>query len=186
MLKTKEVSALSMRYIVISMFAVLFTFIFHELAHWITGEGLGYSMGMSLNSAYPVSGKMADPFHEHIVSAAGPAFTILQALLCYILLLKGRSLYLYPFLFIPLYIRFLAGIMNLFMLNDEGRISAALGIGTYTLSILACLLIGLMIYHVTKKRELSKRFQLHNFFLAMVFTSILILANQYFDIKLIA
>ena len=149
------------------------------------GEALGYKMGMTLNAAYPLSGIMNSEQDKYLVSAAGPAFTILQALVFYILLLRGRSLFLYPLLFTPLYMRLLAGVMNVFVLNDEGHISQSVGIGTYTLSIMICLLIGLMVYHVSKRRQLTKKFQLINFFFTMVFTSALILLNQYLGIKLI-
>jgi hypothetical protein len=182
----KQMPALDLKYIFISIISVLATFIFHELAHVAMGEMLGYNMGMTMNAAYPLSGKIDSDMHQNLISAAGPVFTILQAIFCYFLLLKGRSLYLYPFLFVPLYMRLLAGVMNGFNPNDEGRISANLQLGTYTLSIIVCLLIGLMVYHVTKKCGLSRKFQLMNFFLAMLFTSILIMANQYFDIKLIS
>lgn len=173
-------------YILISLIAVLLTFLFHELAHVITGESLGYHMTMTINSASPANGPVNDGMDAILISSAGPLFTLLQAALFYVLLLKRRSIFPYPFLFVPLYMRLLAGVMNLFVVNDEGSVSSKLGIGTFTLSILICLLLGAMVYHVSKKRQFTKKFQLINFFLAMAFTSALILLNQYLELRLIS
>ncbi|MEJ7625644.1 MAG: hypothetical protein WKF35_02185 [Ferruginibacter sp.] len=176
--------SLTGKYVLYTAIAVFTSFFFHELAHWAMGEALGYKMGMTLNTAFALNGVNTER-EATLIDAAGPIFTILQAFVFYLVLLNKKDILYYPFLFTPLYQRVLAGVMNIFNLNDEGHISRYLGIGTFTLSILVCSLIGVMIYHIYSKQLFSKRIQLITFFLVMVFSSILILSNQFFNIRLI-
>jgi hypothetical protein len=59
-------------YIAVFAIAVFFSWILHELAHWTVGEYLGYKMGMTLNSSYPISGHYSSDLNYQIISAAGP------------------------------------------------------------------------------------------------------------------
>jgi len=176
---------LTLKYIIISMIAVFSTFFFHELTHWVTGELLGYKMTMTLNSVSLTEGKYIKSWHETLVSAAGPFFTIIQASTFYIIMRKNKNLLLYPFLFVPLYMRILAGVMNFINLNDEGRISNALGIGTFTLSILVCLMLLYFVIKISQKNNYIVKFQITNLLLTMLFSSVLILVDQFLHFKII-
>ena len=176
---------LTLKYTAISMIAVFITFLLHELSHWIAGELLGYKMTMTLNSVSLAEGKYLKTWHETIVSAAGPVFTILQASTFYIIMRQNKDFLLYPFLFAPLYMRVLAGVMNFINLNDEGRISNTLGIGTFTLSILVCMLLLFFVFKISKKYNYTLKFQVTNLLLTMLFSSILILADQFLHFKII-
>ncbi len=171
---------LTAKYILISGIAVLLSFVFHELAHWVAGELLGYKMGMTFNTTTFPHNMIIPDRHEVIVSAAGPLFTILQGSVFYWLLRKYNNDDLYPFLFTAFYIRLLAGAMNFINLNDEGRISKILGIGTYTLSVIVCTILFLLLYKISKGNKYSFKFQLANVLLTICFSSVLILGNQYF------
>ncbi|MBA2248697.1 MAG: hypothetical protein H0W12_00730 [Chitinophagaceae bacterium] len=96
------------RYIIITAIAVILSWIMHEIAHWATGELLGYKMETTLNSTFPISGKYNNDMHYQMISAAGPLFTLLQAIVFFILMWQHKRKLLYPFLFICLYMRLLA------------------------------------------------------------------------------
>ena len=176
---------LTPKYIAVSFLAVFFSFFFHELFHWLTGEMLGYKMTMTLNSVNLAEGQYLKSWHEHFVSAAGPFFTILQAIVVYKIMQHNKNLLLYPFLFFALYMRALAGLLNFINLNDEGRISKSLGLGSFTLSIFVCALLLFLVARVSKQNNYSKKFQWINMLLAMLFSSAIILADQFFRVKII-
>ena len=176
---------LTLKYTAISMIAVFMTFFFHELFHWIAGELLGYKMTMTLNSVSLTEGKYLKSWHETIVSAAGPVFTILQASTFYMIMTQNKNFLFYPFLFAPLYMRILAGVMNFINLNDEGRIGNTLGIGTFTLSMIVCMLLLFFVFKISKQNNYTVKFQVTNLLLTMLFSSILILADQFLHVKII-
>ena len=176
---------LTLKYTVISLIAVFSTFFFHEIFHWIAGELLGYKMTMTLNSVSLTEGQYLKSWHDTFVSAAGPIFSILQAATFYILMRQNKNLLLYPFLFVPLYMRVLAGVMNFINLNDEGRISNAFGIGTFSLSIAVCLLLFFFVSKISKQYNYTAKFQIINLLLTLAFSSILILGDQFLHLKII-
>jgi len=81
--------------------------------------------------------------------------------------------------------RVLAGLMNAINVNDEGRVSQYLGIGTFTLSLIVSGLLLFMVYNVSKKYTLNWKFQLGTYLIVMVVSSILILSDQFFQIRII-
>ncbi len=176
---------LHFKYILYTFFAVLFTWLLHEFSHWLVGEILGNSMAMSLNGSYPESGKYINDWHKHIVSAAGPVITIIQAFICYYLLKSRKTLLLFPFLLTCLYMRTLAGGLNFINLNDEGRLSNDFGLGTFTLSILVIGVLFYLVYAIVKMRLISTRLIVSTVLLIMLFSSILILADQFLKIRLL-
>jgi hypothetical protein len=176
---------LTLKYTIISMMAVFLTFFFHEIFHWIAGELLGYKMTMTLNSVSLTEGQYLKSWHEILVSAAGPIFTIFQASTFYIIMRQNKNLLFYPFLFVPLYMRVLAGVMNFINLNDEGSISNYFGIGTFTLSILVCTLLLFFVYKISKQNNYTIKFQIINLLLTMLFSSMLIMADQFLHLKII-
>lgn len=176
---------LTFKYILLSLVAVFLSFFVHELCHWTTGEALGYKMTMTLNTVSLAEGIYTKSWHETLVSAAGPVFTILQAFAFYIFMKRYNDTNLYPFLFTPLYMRVLAGVMNYFNLNDEGRISHSLHIGDYTLSIIVCLVLLFFVIKISRQYKYTAKFQSINFLLVMIFSSILIMADQFLKIRII-
>lgn len=166
-------------------FAVAFTWLIHEFAHWAAGTLLGYPMRMSLNSAGLVEGTYASNWHRLVVTAAGPVVTLLQAGIVFALLRKGSSAALYPFLFVPLYMRLMAGGMNLLSPNDEGKLSQALGLGIYTLPILVSLALLVLVIQASRRAGFKARFQAGTVLSTMLFSSILILLDQFLNIRLL-
>ena len=176
---------LTFKYVVISLIAVFLTFFFHELCHWLAGESLGYKMTMTINGVTVTVGQYLKNWHETFVSAAGPIFTLIQATVFFFIMRQYTNVFLYPFLFSPMYMRVLAGTINFVKLNDEGRISNTLGIGTFTISIVICFILLFYVLKISKQNNYKTKFQIQNLLLTMMFSSILILSDQFFHLRII-
>lgn len=177
---------ITLKYVLAVTVAVLFTWISHEFIHWLTSEILGYKAIMQLNVSSVVRGENPTELHKAIISISGPIITILQGLLAFFILeYRHWNKYIYPFLFTTFYMRLLAGMMNFINVNDEGRVGQYLGIGTFTLSIMISALLFFMVYKVSKKYSLGWKFQLFTYLIVMVASSMLIMADQIFHIRLL-
>jgi hypothetical protein len=110
------------------------TFALHEGGHWLAANLLGYETFFSLNSAGTRS--VVPWAHHAIISAAGPAVTMVQALVALALVQMRASLSAWVFLFWAAFMRFMATVISLFNPNDEARISEWLGWGLWTLPVL--------------------------------------------------
>lgn len=177
---------ITIRYILAATGAVISTWIIHEYTHWLTSELLGYETIMRINGTSVVEGEKPTELHNGIISISAPIITVLQGLIVFALLKnRGWMKYLYPFLFTAFYMRFLAGLMNFIHLNDEGRVSQLLGIGTFTLSIVVSGFLFLMVYQISKKHKLNWKFQLGTCITIMILSSILILCDQLIGIRII-
>lgn len=165
---------------------VMLSWFVHELAHWVTSSLIfGCESGITLNSVYPVDGSYQSQSHMIWISAAGPMVTLLVTVLAYSLLIKkGWNKFLYPFLALAVYMRGLAGLLNFISLNDEGRIGNALGIGNFTLSILITGFFGVLLFKANKQYELTKPFQWKTLGLVVLFSSILIMSDQFLKVIL--
>lgn len=177
---------ITIRYITAGILAVIFTWIIHEFAHWLTSELFGYDTIMKLNATSFGGEENPTDLHKNIISASGPIVTIIQGFIAF-LILKSRNWnkYLYPFLFTAFYMRLLAGLMNFINPNDEGRISAFLEIGTFTLPIIVSGILFLMVYKISRKYKLNWKFQFWTTIIIMVASSILILSDQFIGIRII-
>ena len=173
------------RYVAVFAIAVFLTWTLHELAHWTVGEYLGYKMVITLNSGYPVSGQYSKDLHYQIISAAGPTFTLLEALLVFILMIQGKRFLLYPFIFTCFYQRLFATIISFRHPNDEARISTAIGIGKFTLPIIMTSILFALVYKVSKKYRFDTKFNLGNLGLTILFSSLIILTDMYFKVRLL-
>ena len=173
------------KYVLLTMVAVIFTWTLHEFSHWIAGELLGNEMVMTLKTGYPKSGEYIANWHATIISAAGPLMTLIQAIIIYYFLKIKSNKLLFPFLLTCLYMRFLAGAMNFINLNDEGRISADLGLGAFTLSILMVGILFYLTYTISKKKEYTTKLIVMTTLLIMLFSSIIILGDQVLKIKVL-
>lgn len=176
---------ITIKYILTGIFIVIFTWIIHEFGHWLTSELLGYETLMRLNGTSPISGENPTDLHKTIISASGPIVTIIQGLIAFVLLKQrnwNKSVYLV--LFAAFYMRLLAGLMNFINPNDEGRIGAFLEIGTFTLPIIVSGLLFFMVHKTSKKYKINWKFQLWTTIVVMATSSILILSDQFFGIRI--
>lgn len=173
------------KYIAVLAAAVFFSWIFHELAHWVAGELLGYKMAMTLNSGYPLNGQYSRDRDYQVISGWGPIFTLCEAILVFILMIRKRRMLLFPFLFTCFYMRFFAAIMSFRNPNDEARISTAIGVGKFTLPAIITLILFALVYKISKVYKLDVKFNLANLGLTILFSSIIILADMFFKIRVL-
>lgn len=171
------------RYILLLAVAVVATFFFHEAAHWLMGELLGNDMRMNLNAAWPVSGVYAGAWDQVFVNAAGPLFTLLQALVVFIILRRGGSHEWYTALIAPFVMRLLAAGVNVINPNDEGRLSAEAGLGLWTLPVLMVLILFILVYSTSRRHFFTRWFNAANVLLTILFCSLVIMGNQYLVAK---
>ncbi len=172
-------SSINIKYILLTAIAVVLSFFFHELAHLIAGEALGYDMKMTLNSAFIAKGEYTSAWHEQMVSAAGPIFTIIVSFVFFYIIRKTNNIYLYPFLFFGFYMRFMAMIISIIHPNDEARISAWFGLGNWILPLMVCFTLLFLLIKTSKEQKYTIKFNLINYLLASVFVAVVVLTDQY-------
>jgi hypothetical protein len=176
---------MSLKYVFIILIAVFASTIFHELAHWLMGEILGNKMTATLNSTNLISGEYLHEWNRNYITMAGPIFTVLQAIIFYFLLFKYNRIELYPFLFYPFVFRLAAGIANIFGPNDEGRFGQSMGVGLFTISIIICSFLLILIYKISKAHKISLKFNMISFLLCCIFLLLLTYLDAKFKIKII-
>lgn len=175
---------LSLKYVLILIAAILLSCFFHEFAHWATGELLGNKMTMSMNTVSTVAEEYNEAWHREWVTLAGPVFTIIQAIVFYMLLKRSRNLNLYPFVFFPFVYRLFAGVANSFSPNDEGRLGLFLDIGLYTLSAVVTGFLLYLVIRSSKAMKIGFKFNLVSFLISTVMITIVVFADQYFKIRI--
>ena len=111
------------------------TFAVHEAGHWLTALLLGHEPFYGLNGAG--THDTVSTLHEALISAAGPAVTVLQGLVAFVLIRGGAGLTAFAVLYCAAFMRLMAaGISLIVHLNDEARVSVALGLPPFTLHLL--------------------------------------------------
>ena len=166
------------KYALITLLAVVFTWLFHEFMHWLTGEALGNKMVMTINSGYPESRQYVSSWHATVVSAAGPVATLVQAIVIYSLVKTRYNLVLFPFLLTCLYMRTIAGFLNFINPNDEGRVGVDLGVGKFTLSILVVAFLFYLTYKAISNNGISRKIVIITTLVVMFLSSVLVLFDQ--------
>lgn len=119
------------------------TFALHEGGHWLAALLLGHDAFFGLNSAGARGAVGAAD--RMIIDAAGPAVTVVQALVALWLVQARGGATAWAFLFWAAFMRLMATGVSLLHPNDEARISDGLGWGMWTLpTIVTVALIGLL------------------------------------------
>jgi len=172
------------KYLLVTGLAVALSWTIHEFAHWSAGTFLGYDMAMTLNKVFPVNGQYSSSSHYQIISAAGPLLTLAEAIVIFVIMRRMEIKLLYPFLFTCLYMRFFATIISFRNPNDEARISKSLGLGTFTLPIIMTAILLLLVYKVSLQYGFDIKFNIINLGLIIFFSSFIILADQFFHVRL--
>ncbi len=167
------------RHIPILIVATLLTFILHEGAHFAAGEALGYDMWVNLNSAGLARGQYSVDWHTHFVSAAGPIITVLQALIGFLLVRKFQWFGAFAFVFSALIMRIVAMLMSANNPNDEARISAWLGLGTWTLHIAVVAVLLVLTLKAGAKLKLGWRSYIFAYFIVSIALAAIILGEPY-------
>lgn len=123
---------------------VVATFALHEAGHWLAAVLLGHDAFYGLNSAGTREATSAA--HKMIIDAAGPAVTVLQGLVAFAVIRGRANLTAFAVLWSAAFMRLMAGAISFIHLNDEARLSVALGLPAFVLPVLvAALLVGLTV-----------------------------------------
>jgi hypothetical protein len=133
------------------------SYLFHEFGHWIVGEMLGNDMVYSLNYVWPKAGTYVHPGHDLYVSIGGPAFSILQSIIALLIIELFKSTYAYPFAFLPWFNRFFSLVFGGFGKQDEARVSAILGIGTYAVAIVVLVILLAIVVRCSHNLKIGLR-----------------------------
>ncbi len=129
----------------------------HEFGHWTLGEILGNRMVFSLNYVWPRDGHFIKASHELYSSIGGPAFSILQATLAFILVEKLELLYAYPFAFFPMFSRFFSDLLGGFEKQDEARISALMETWPYLTAVIVLAILLSIVIRCSYRLRLNAR-----------------------------
>lgn len=157
--------------------AAFASYLFHEFGHWTIGEVLGNEMVYSLNNASPKSDSYINASDNLYVSIGGPLFTILLSVLFLVIIEKFNTIYAYPFVFFQMFTRFFSLFLGVFSNQDEARISAILGIGTYTIAIVVLLILLLPVLRASYKLKIN--FKYNGYFFTMSTLSQLLVIATY-------
>jgi len=175
----------NIQYIGVIILTVFLTWFVHEFVHWLTGELLGYKSSMRLNSTAYLEDEPL-PGEKAIVSISGPIITVLQAVVFYFLLKnKGWKKNFYPALITAFFMRLLAGGMNFIGPNDEARVGIYLGIGMHTISLIFSVFMFVLVYKISKKHQLTRKFQLWTVLIMLLSITALIFIDQFFKVRFI-
>jgi hypothetical protein len=129
------------------------TFALHEAGHWLATVMLGHEAQFGLNSAGP---RAAVSAADHtVISAVGPAVTVVQAAIALWLVQARASRAAWVFLFWAAFMRLMATGVSLFNPNDEARISAWLGWGPWALPALVCIVLVVLLAIGSRRLRVS-------------------------------
>ncbi len=135
--------------------AAVLSYLVHEAAHWVAGSVLGYPMSFGINSV--ISGRAMTDNDHLLMSAAGPAITLVLGLIAFVLVLRRRSLIAYAVLYFALFMRGVAAGVSVFNPNDEARVSLALGLGLWMLPAAVILILLIPTVIASRRLRLSWR-----------------------------
>jgi len=150
--------------------------LFHEFGHWTVGTLLGNDMGMNLNLTWPTNGGYIDESHSVYVAIGGPAFSIIFAAFALVFIVKYRTIYAYPILIFPLIARAFSLIFGKFHEQDEAGISASFGLGKYTVAIIVCLTLFLLVWKGSSILKL-RALVINNFVTCGIIAKLLVIAT---------
>lgn len=170
---------MSISTVIFTAIAVAFTFVAHEGAHWAMGEWLGYDMFLRVNSAGLATGLYRSQIDAQLVTAAGPAFTLLQGFAAFGLVRAFGAGFAFPFLLSALLMRMLAAGVSLGTPNDEMRLSVWLGLGEWTVFAAVIGALFVMTALAARRLHLSLGSLAIGVALWMAFASAVILGEPY-------
>ncbi len=160
------------------MLAVIMTTAVHETAHWGAGTVLGHEMAMSFNQAHALVGATVSARDSILITAAGPAITMLQALVAFVLI-RGRGLRLaYPFLFAAGFMRFAAAFVSLFHPNDEARLSIDLLGGMWWLPAIVVIVLLALMWSASRRLGIGWKTNLACYLVSSVMTAAIVFGDQ--------
>ena len=148
---------LSRNYIFSTLSAVIFTYGFHELGHWLAYYFMGYDATFSITSVKLLNPEFVLEGKELLLqNLAGPIFTLIQVFLFYFLIKNKSNKLIYPFILVPFIFRLLAGIVFRNQPIDEGSISFLFEWSSNLGFIIMLTILGLLCYKTTRSVCITK------------------------------
>ncbi|MEO1028430.1 MAG: hypothetical protein AAFX02_05170 [Pseudomonadota bacterium] len=140
------------KYIPLFLIIIILTFILHEGGHFLVGKLLGYEMFMSINKAgIAFRGTVEATWHRTAITMGGPIVTYGQAGLGLWIAYRFKAKWAFPIVFMAFTMRLMAAVISLFSPNDEYQIGQWLGIGVWTLPILAVMGLLALTWFTSRK-----------------------------------
>lgn len=136
---------------------VFATFAVHEAAHGIAGAVLGYDMAVRLNGANAVDATGITPFQRDVISAAGPAITLLQGLAAAALASATGWAAAFHVALAAFWMRVLAAAASLRAPNDEARLGLSWDLGYWTMHVVVIGALALLALWAARSTQATWR-----------------------------
>jgi len=167
------------RLILTLLVAAYASFAFHELGHWLAGRLLGYEVAMDLNGTWIKGGQFTKVSHALYFYIGGPAFTLLQAVIALVIIERTKAVFVYPFVFFPAMMRVFPLAFRGYGAEDEARISAIMGLGTYTVGIVVCSILFVLLWRGSRTLKLNLKINSVLFLCRIAFTLMVVATNDW-------
>ncbi len=153
------------------------TYLVHEGAHRIVGRAVGLDVAFSLNGVTPIGGATQD--QALAMSAAGPAITYVQALIAYLAVRRLASPVAFVVLLWAAFMRVVATGISIVLPNDEARVGLALGLGYWTVPLVASGLLCALAWSAARAFHLRVRDYLICYVLLSVVTAAIVFGDRF-------
>ena len=165
------------RLFVATILIVVAMVLVHEAGHAIAAKLLGYDVLANINSVSVVGGSDSAA-HRMIIDAAGPLVTLAIAVMAWLAAERGRWAHAGTILFAALTMRVIAAAVSVFNLNDEARISVALGLGPWVVFAVHIAVLLAMFVRVYRRRRLGWRWLLVSYIAASLAFAALVFGER--------
>lgn len=146
------------REIIVAFIPIAFlSYVFHEFGHWTMGELLGTDMTLSINNSSPRNGYFTDGSDALWSAIGGPVFTILQGLICMLLIGLTKSVYAFSFIFFAAFSRFFAIVFGGIDRQDEAKIAALLDWNKYLVAAIVLTILFTILWRSHRMMKLNMK-----------------------------
>ncbi|MET0857916.1 MAG: hypothetical protein ABWY27_14260 [Telluria sp.] len=150
----------------------LVTYAVHEAAHWFAGSLMGAEMMPSLNGVRYLTA--LSPGQRAFADIAGPAVTMAQALIAYVVIKRHASMRAFAFLYMAAFMRIVAGLISLKFPNDEARVSLYLNLPAWVLPVAVAGGLVALVAVASRRLGLGWKTQLLCYVVASVTTTVIV------------
>lgn len=127
---------MTVKHLILLFVTGVLTFVLHELAHGLMASATGHEAYVSANHAGAATGQNVSEHDARLISAAGPAVTVLQGAIGFVLVLVASSRIGFCLLFSAFMMRLMAGAVGFANPNDEWVVGETLGMPNWLLPLL--------------------------------------------------
>ena len=150
-------SQINWKVVIVFIPIAFITYIFHELGHWIFGELSGNDMTISLNNSSPKSGYFINESHALWSAIGGPLFTMIQAVVFFLITWITKSIYAYSITFFAVFSRFFSLVFGGIDLQDEAGIAFLLNTNKYLIAAIVLTILCLILWRCNRIMKLNTK-----------------------------